>query len=258
MKKQKLSDFSYWETRYKTYSKLDDVKSSRTAYKIVQFIKSIGLDTGSWVLDAGCGAGNITKIVRDNFRHSNVVGIDLSQKMIDAAKFREEKGLRFFCEDFFSYISEINPFFNLMIMSLVIHHFTNGLDQKALDKAHSCLKKNGNIIIAEAIPPSDQIFDYYQQIFSIKEDRNCYALADLLKMVRVAGFYDIKFQTYPFDIRLLSWLNDNTLTQAKKDLLYSMHVSASEEFKKAYCMKALSGGNYRLRCKMVLIAGRKS
>ena len=256
--KKALCDFEYWNKRGETYKDLDDVKSKRTAYKIVEMIKPLGLNAGSWILDAGCGSGDITKVVRDNIRHSNVVGIDLSSTMIKEASLKETNGLKFVEADFFNAVSEIRPFFNLIMMSLFIHHLVEGNDQRAIDKAYNSLQDNGFILIAEAIPPYENIFDYYQEIFAVKERRNCYLLSDLLKMVRASGFVDIKFRTYRFDIRLLSWLNDKTLTQEKREFLYSMHIEASAEFKKAYAMEPLPGGDYRLKCKMALIVGKKS
>jgi len=256
--KKDLCDFEYWEKRGETYKELDDVRSSRTAYKIIEMIKPLGLNAGSWILDAGCGRGNITRTIRDNLRHSNVVGIDLSQNMIDGALLKEAPRLKFFRADFFKFISEIFPFFDLVTMSLLIHHLLDGDDQRAINKAYSSLKDNGSILIAEAIPPDEKLFDYYKDIFRIKEERNCYLIQDLLKMVREAGFVDVNFMTYRFDIRLLSWLRDNTLSQAKVKLLYSMHVDASKEFKKAYVMEPLPDGDYRLRCKMAIVTGKKS
>ena len=253
-----MSDFSYWEKRGETYGGLDDVKSKRTAYKIVDFIKPLGLNSKSWILDGGCGKGDITKIIRDNFRHSNVVGIDLSQNMINGAISKEADGLKFFCREYFEFIHEITTFFDLILFSLFVHHLTDGRDQKAIDHAYKALNPKGHIVIAEAIPPSDDVLDYYKQIFEMKEDRNCYTLKDLLRLVRNAGFEEVKFHTYSFDIRLLSWLDDNTLTDLKKNLLYSMHIVATKGFKDAYAMESLGEGDYRLRCKMALVSGVKA
>jgi len=256
--KKDLSNFDFWEKRANTYRDLDDVKSKRTAYKIVSMIKPLGLNAGSWILDAGCGAGNITKVVRDNFRHSNVIGVDLSQKMVDAANLKQAFNLKFVRSNFFNFIPNLSPFFNLVMMSLFIHHLIDGRDQLAVDKAYGLLKKNGFVLIAEAIPPDEKIFDYYQDIFRIKERRNCYLLQDLLGLVENSGFMNIQFLTYRFDISLNSWLNDHTLTSEKKALLYSMHVEASKEFKDAYAMLPLSNGDYRLRCRMAIVTGKKS
>lgn len=256
--KNTLSDFEYWEKRGETYKELDDVKSNRTAYKLVSVVKRMGLNAGSWILDAGCGNGNITEVLRDNLRHSSVMGIDLSRKMIDGARIKERPGLRFICSDFFTFIKNFHNFFNLITMNLFIHHLTDNRDQMAVNKAYSSLKDNGRILISEAIPPDERIFDYYREIFKIKEKRNCYLLQDLLKLLREGGFIDLQYQVYRFDIKLLSWLNDKTLTPEKKKLLYLMHTESSEEFKKAYAMDSLPNGDYRLRCKMAIITGKKS
>jgi ubiquinone/menaquinone biosynthesis C-methylase UbiE len=253
-----VSDFSYWESRGETYKDLDDVRSKRTAYKIVNMIKTIGINQGSWILDAGCGTGDITAAIRDNLRHSNVVGVDLSRKMIKAAKSKERLGLRFFCSDLFRFLSGIDSLFDLVTMNLVAHHLIDGRDRLAVSEIYKALKDNGHILITEAVPPDDNLFDYYKLIFGIKEKRNYYLLKDLLKLVREAGFVNTYYETYKFDIRLLTWLNDKTLTEEKKKLLYLMHTEAPKEFKKAYAMDPLPNGDYRLRCKMCIVVGKKS
>jgi len=255
---EEFTDFDYWEKRGETYRELDDVKSKRTAYKIVNMIKTLGINRGSWILDAGCGRGDITKVVRDSFRHSNVLGIDLSEKMIEGAKTKQTPGLKFFGIDFFSFVEDMGAFFDLIMMNLFIHHLTDGRDERAIDFVYDILNPNGHILIAEAIPPEDNVFDYYKEIFRLKEKRNCYLLSDLLRLVRGGGFEDLKFLTYKFDIRLMSWLNDVTLLPEKKKLIYSMHTNASSDFKKAYAMKPLLHGDYRLRCKMAIVTGKKS
>ena len=91
----------YWEKRSKTYDFLDDVRSSRTAYKIVNIVKTLGINSGAWILDAGCGTGSITKIIRDNFRFANVLGVDLSKGMISKASLRKCSRLKFIHSDFY-------------------------------------------------------------------------------------------------------------------------------------------------------------
>ena len=256
---EEFTDFEYWERRGETYEELDDIRSKRTAYRIVNMIKLLGLNRGSWILDAGCGGGDITKVVRDNFRHSNVLGIDLSNRMIGGAKIKQVPGLKFFGTDFFHFVEGMGiSFFDLIMMSLFIHHLTDDRDKKAVELVYKTLKPKGHILIAEAIPPEDSVFDHYSEIFKLKETRNCYTLSDLLKLVRGGGFVDLKFMTYRFDIRLKSWLNDSTLSPEKKKLIYSMHTNASDEFKKAYAMRPLLRGDYRLRCKMAIVTGKKS
>jgi len=252
------SDFKYWEERGETYGNLDDIKSKRTAYNIIGMIKPMGINAGSWILDAGCGRGDITRVMRNNFRHSNVVGVDLSKKMISGAQHKVAPGLRFFQDDAFHFLKDVDEVFDLITMNLFLHHLTGGKDSALLELACDSIKPNGHILITEAVPPSDKIFNLYRDIFTLKEDRNCYSLAGLLKMVRGAGFEDLKFHTYRFDIRLLSWLNDNTLTEDRRNLIYRMHTEAPTAFKKAYAMQALSGKDYSLRCKMAIITGKKS
>lgn len=251
-----MDSFNYWQKRAETYGNLDDVKSKRTAYKIVGLIKDLSLNRFSSILDVGCAEGTITKVIRENFRHSNVLGIDLSEKMIERARHNSLHGLNFYCCDFFNFFSERK--FDLILFSLVLHHLLFGDDKKAVHKAFNLVSSSGKIIVAEAVAPREEVFDYYKEIFKIKESRNCYLLKDLVSLVRSVGFSSVRAVTFRFDIRLLSWLNDKTLTPEKRELLYSMHTEASSEFKEAYNMQPLGGGDYSLSCKMALIVGKKS
>lgn len=252
-------DSSYWNERSKTYDSLDDIRSKRTAYKIVNVIKSLGLREDPFILDVGCASGFVTRIIRDNFRKSCVVGLDISSGMIDRATRISRERLSFIKGDF---LEICWPFHlgntDLIISSLVLHHLIDGRDKQALDRMYQFLKPNGAIVIAEAVPPDDEIFDYYQDIFRIKEERNCYTKSMLIAKVRSSGFISVRSTTYRFNLRLSNWLNDKTLSLEKKSVLWDMHISASDKFKKAYNMKQMASGDYLLSCKMAIVVGRKS
>lgn len=246
---------SYWEKRAKTYGLLDDVKSKRTAYKIVNQIKKFGLNKEDFILDVGCGEGLITRVIRDNIRDSIVLGVDISERMIKKAKKLERKFLKFYVSDFFD--MSFDKACDLITMNLVLHHLIRGDDKRALSHAYSFIREEGWILISEAVPPEDNIYDYYKDIFSFKEERNCYLVSDLRNLLRIAGFHSVESFTFRFNIRLSSWLNDETLSERRRNILYDMHVNGSNRFKKAYKMESIGNGDYILSCKMAVVFGRK-
>lgn len=126
-----------------------------------------------------------------------------------------------------------------------------------LEKSYELLKNNGYILVAEAVPPEDEILGEYKLIFSFKETRNCYIPSNLISMLRKVGFIGVRFVDYPFKIKLKNWLNDKTLSEWRKGLIYDLHVNATPQFKKAYNMVAFPGGDYELTCKMCLVWGQK-
>jgi len=253
----KSEEEKYWNTRSQTYSELDAI-GKRPAYSIVPIVKNFGL-SHPFILDVGCGPGIVTKIVRENIRHSNVIGIDLSPKMIEIARRNILPGLWFIQADFLGdfAVKYMSGHTDLVLMSLFIHHLVDGTDRKALLMANEILKKDGHILIAEAVPPEDDVLEEYEYMFSIKENRNCYTKDKLISLLRGAGFVGMGFTSYRFDLRLSNWLNDRTLSKSEKKILWHLHVYGSERWKEAYNMRPLPGGDYLLSCKMCLVWGQK-
>ena len=252
------TEFSYWQERAGTYSKLDDVSSKRTAYKIAEAAVRLGLSQ-PLILDVGCGPGKITKVLKQRIRHSKAIGIDISSKMISKAKDNDfTRDVSFAELNFLEnnvILDSIHP--NLIVMSLFLHHMTNGRDITAVKKAFNILQNNGWLLVAEAVPPSDLILEEYRRVFSLKEDRNCYTELDIAGMMKSAGFEKVGASSYRFTVRLNSWLNDPTLSDLLKQTLYDMHVNGSPNWKKAYNMSPIPGGDWELHCKMSLVCGRK-
>ena len=251
------SEEEYWNTRSQTYESLDSV-GKRPAYNIVRIIKNFGL-SNPFILDAGCGPGIITKIMRENIRHSNVIGIDFSPKMIEIARRNILPGLWFIQADFLGdfaikYMSEHT---DLIVMSLFIHHLVDGGDKEALLLANCVLKKDGHVLVAEAVPPGEDIFEEYEYLFSMKEKRNCYTKDILVSLLKSAGFTGVGFTHYRFNLRLSNWLNDRTLSRPEKEIIHDLQVNGSRKWKEAYRMEALPGGDYLLSCKMCLVWGQK-
>ncbi len=255
-----VKEEEYWSKRAKTYGRLDDVNSKRTAYKIINQIKTLSLPESPMILDVGCGEGTITRAIRENFRHSNVLGIDLSEDMIDKAMPKRMNNLDFKVLNFANLKYRDNEAkYDLIVMSLFLHHMIGNRDTLSVLKTKYLLKENGHIIIAEAIPPEDEIFDWYKEMFTVKENRNCYRESDLIKMIRMAGFVGVRSMSYRFDLSLNTWLNDRTLNHGERDFLKGMHYDASAAVKKAYNMKFTEFRlDIILSCKMIIVSGGKS
>ena len=64
-----------------------------------KLIAELGLRGTESVLDLGCGDGTLTAQLADLVPQGEVVGIDASQGMIDAARPKERGSLRFFLLD---------------------------------------------------------------------------------------------------------------------------------------------------------------
>ena len=57
----------------------------------LDLLSQIDLDTDGGIVDLGCGPGNITKIIKDNWPDRKLTGIDISEEMISEAKKKYQK-----------------------------------------------------------------------------------------------------------------------------------------------------------------------
>ena len=252
----------YWNKRAETYADLDLITSKRSAYKIVDVLKSIYFSDGvstSAILDVGCGPGIITKVIRNNFRNALVYGTDISKKMIEMAERNAVSRMVFFKDNFIrpmdSRLCDYN-YYDVIIMSLMIHHLTDGKDLIALKRAFDLLRSGGKIVVVESVPPAEEeIYEEYKRIFNLKEIRNVYTTNKLISLLRFCGFEKVRYSSYRFEIRLLNWLNHKTLFSEDIKKIYNLHINSSKTFKDSYQMVSIEGGDFILNCKMAIVWG---
>ncbi len=106
-----------------------------------------GLKLGDEVLDLGCGTGVISGSIF-KITQNKVVGLDISNEMIDIAKrkYNENKSIEFICGDFYDFKHEK---FDTIICHNAYPHFLDvNLFKK---KCINLLKNNGTLIIIHSI-----------------------------------------------------------------------------------------------------------
>jgi len=106
--------------------------------------KEININENEDILDLGCGKGIITSIIY-NYTKKLVYGIDLSEKMINGAKLKNNdlNKYNYICGDYINYSFDIK--FDKIIIFNAYPHF---LDKEALAlKAYNDLKEDGYLII---------------------------------------------------------------------------------------------------------------
>jgi demethylmenaquinone methyltransferase/2-methoxy-6-polyprenyl-1,4-benzoquinol methylase len=121
-----------------------DQQEIKSQEEISSFISKLPIEEGMKVLDIGCGTGIITG---DLYRLSKneVIGIDISSKMIDIArkKYKSNSNIKFECGDF---LKMNRPLFDCEIIFNAYPHF---LDRNALKEAlFNSLVSNGIFIFA--------------------------------------------------------------------------------------------------------------
>ena len=137
------------------------------------------------ILDLGCGYGENTNFLL-NRKASRVVGVDISQNMIDLAnKFNKKDNTEYLCMDMQD-IDKINLKFDLIISSLAIHYVKDY--ELLIKKIYNLLNDNGN--------PTGFVLSHYQE----PGERNIFWLTDnVIKYHRtfsqiINGLIDNKFE----------------------------------------------------------------
>jgi trans-aconitate 2-methyltransferase len=135
-----------------------------------KLITELDLQGTERVLDLGCGDGTLTARIADLLPNGETVGIDASEGMIDAARPRERKNLRFVLMDIdrMDFIDEFDVVFSNAALHWVKNH------RRLLLNVFKALRVNGKLR------------------FNFAGDGNC---AHSFKVIREAMFHD-SFKKY--------------------------------------------------------------
>ncbi|TXT58120.1 MAG: hypothetical protein BAJALOKI1v1_1750008 [Promethearchaeota archaeon] len=101
------------------------------------------------IVDLGCGSGNLIVQLAKNFPDQSIIGVDISQEMLNAAKKRVEREVPSRGIEFKKGSSQSLPFpdnsVDFLISSLSLHHWLDPLE--ALNEIFRVLQKGGSLII---------------------------------------------------------------------------------------------------------------
>lgn len=114
----------------------------------LSLLKEVGIKPGDHVLDVACGTGVVTGLIHE-LSNSDVVGIDLSNNMIQIAKdkYKGDKWASFVHSDLLTW-DTLEKFDDIIIYNAYPHF----LDCKALaNKAYSLLNKGGRLAILHSL-----------------------------------------------------------------------------------------------------------
>lgn len=135
---------------FEKYSQMNRSKEGLTAAGEWAVLKQLFPDvTGKYMLDLGCGYGWHCQYAIERGA-AGVVGIDLSQKMLEVAK-EKTKGMQV---DYQCMAIEDIAFdpgqFDIVLSSLALHYVASYED--VVKKVHSCLKDNGMFLFSVEHP----------------------------------------------------------------------------------------------------------
>jgi ubiquinone/menaquinone biosynthesis C-methylase UbiE len=141
------------------YDSIAEKFSSTRAFmwRDFEFAKDM-VGSGHRILDFGCGNGRLAKFLENNYQE--LVGVDISQKLIDAAseKYSNEK-TKFIKVDLFA---ERLPFeddyFDVIFSIAVFHHFpSKGYQLQMAKELYRVLRPGGKLVVS--------VWNLWQKIF---------------------------------------------------------------------------------------------
>ena len=226
----------YWGQRAKRYDRLRWANDSNY---IGMILSSVAFDRWDSVLDVGTGTGIMARAVSP-FVYI-VFGLDNSKRMLRRAKRANSCKNIFYVEGDIRDVKTPDFSFNKIIARSVFHHLGNDA-QEAMNECYRVLKPRGRIVLAQAVPPSDDVLYEYTEIMKLKDNRTVQTKDELKAMMRQAGFTNVNLSTFVYEsFSLRNWLENNALSKDTQERIFELHKYSSDEFAEAFNLRVING-----------------
>ncbi|MDH5299391.1 MAG: alpha/beta fold hydrolase, partial [Desulfobulbaceae bacterium] len=98
------------------------------------------------ILEIGCGSGSYTAMLADRFPHAEILALDFSPGMVEAARqrFHGTERLRFLCLDAEEFLAETDQRFDLVTSNATLQWFDHVV--AALGRMAACLNPDGALL----------------------------------------------------------------------------------------------------------------
>lgn len=246
-------DDAYWARRAQEYDQLQWVNEERY---LKTFVELGDFQPQDIVLDVGTGTGAIARAIAPLVRE--VIGVDRSQEMLERIKDdgRWQRNLYFIKRDILEPIF-LDEMFDKVTARMVFHHLV-GQTEPAMAQCVRMLKPGGRLILAEGVPPTEDVRPDYVRIFQAIEPRETFMEGDLKALMERAGFQQVRFQTLVLSqMSVRNWLEHRGLPKAVQDRVFTMHVKAGDYFKTAYHM-TITPNDCLIDMKVAIVVGEKA
>jgi ubiquinone/menaquinone biosynthesis C-methylase UbiE len=210
----------YNEIKFPNYDNIDDFGSLIDKASKSIFAKKLDeeIPTGSCVLEAGCGTGQMSLYL--SRRNRKIYGIDLSKgSLIEAEKFRKKneiKNVYFQRMNIFNLCFK-NNFFDVIISNGVLHH--THTPELAFNKLVKVLKKDGLIVIGLYHKYGRLVTKLRQKLISIFGEKMMFTdprfkrsnISDQKKYAWFLDQYKNPSETVHTVSEILGWFEKNSL-----------------------------------------------
>ena len=100
------------------------------------------------ILEVGCSTGNLAREIID-MNNNSYFGVDINKEYIDIATKSLSKGK--FLQMDARKLNFDNEFFDIVMLSSILHHIDENVAKNCFKEIHRVLKKDGVVIVAEPI-----------------------------------------------------------------------------------------------------------
>lgn len=160
-------------------------------------VAEVAKEPFSDLLDAGCGTGAMLGMFKRDYPDKNYTGIDLSEKMIEAARAKHMDEIHFVAGD-----CENLPFaecsFDVVTCSMSFHHYPN--PEQFFMSLKRVLRSGGRLVLRDMASNSGLLMWFYNHIeipminkFLHKGDVHVYSRSDIQKLCDRSG---LKLERY--------------------------------------------------------------
>ncbi|MEM1336178.1 MAG: class I SAM-dependent methyltransferase [Bacteroidota bacterium] len=155
-----------YETLAERYNERIDHKPHNAYYDRPNTLKLLGEVAGKHILDAACGPGKYAEILLG--KGAEVVGFDLSPKMIEMARKRNGKDTLFFVHDL---TQPLNRFedenFDAVLCALALHYIEDW--QPVIQEFSRVLRKGGSVVVSIEHPFFEYNYFKSKDYFKVEE-----------------------------------------------------------------------------------------
>lgn len=155
------------------------------------------------VVDLGCGGGALSTKILERFSNSKVIGIDMTEEMLDVAKdtlasFGERATLKKFNLKEKQWLSEIPDEIRCFVSSLALHHLTGKEKKELFKNLYNKLDKKGTILIVDIVEPAtEQTGAYFGKLWDKVVEQQSKEITGSLDSYKY--FKDIEWNYYQWD-----------------------------------------------------------
>ena len=239
----------FWGIRSRNYDRLFWV---RDGDYLAAILDMMDLRPEHLVLDVGTGTGVVARAIKDRVRH--VVALDPSGEMLQQGSWEGISVLRWDISD-----AVFAPgIFDRVVARMVLHHMEGSLGA-ALRRCYEVLKPEGRLVVAEALPPSEdeEVVRWWTEMFRLKENRIVFSLGFLWMLLTEHGFRNIRLrENWIRDFSVTNWLQNSGLPEERQKEIIETHRAAPPAVQKAHRMRWVEG-DCLIRSRNLILSGKK-